>query len=87
MSSRQLEEQREIERDRKVADYVGLSYGEYKELDPSLEDNESDDGLTYSHMVVFEMPLPAHLASKIRGLDGDRVHLPAGFFEEADDTE
>lgn len=84
MSSRQLEDQRERENDQKIADYIGLAYDEYVSLEATLEENESDDGVGYSTMVVFELPLPLEIASKIVGLDGDRVHLPPGFFDEED---
>lgn len=84
MSNRQLEEQWELERDLKVARLIGLTYEEYESLDPTLEDNASDDGFEYTTMVVFTLPLPAHIASKISRLDGDRVHLPPGFFDEED---
>jgi len=82
MSSRQLEEQQERDANQRIAEYIGLTYEEYADLGANIEANESDDGLTYSYMVIFDLPLPPHIASKIRELDGDRVHLPAGLFEE-----
>ncbi len=84
MSNRQLEEQWELEKDLKVARYIGLTAKEYASLDATLEDNASDDGLEYSTMVVFTLPIPDHIALKIENLKNDRVHLPPGFFDEDD---
>lgn len=82
MSNRQMEEQMERENDQKVASHLGLTYEEYVYLQPSVEEMVGDDGLIYGYLVTFEIPVPADLASKIRGLDDGEVTLPPGFYED-----
>ena len=41
-----------------------------------------DDDLIYGYLVSFDAPIPADIAARIRGLDGDEVTLPPAFFDE-----
>lgn len=85
MSNRQLEEQFERDNDRKVADYLGLTYDEYVALEPRVEEMAGDDGLIYGYLVTFDAPVPIDLAARMRGLNDGEVALPPGFFEGEED--
>ncbi len=68
MSSRELEEQAEIEQQEVIASALGISVEELDELDWRLEDHLSDDGLLYGHNVYFAEGSAPDILTKISGL-------------------
>ena len=71
-----LFEMQEQERDKALADSLGISYDELTELEWSIETDESDDGLIYNYRVEFSADSPKDILSKIESLeDGCRVYL------------
>lgn len=81
-SERMIEEM-ERHRDSAIAKYLGLTSDEYDAVDAYLEEDTSNDGMVYGTYVVFPMDADPSILKKVRELDGDRVILPAGFFDSA----
>lgn len=66
-----------------LADQLGVTLVEAEELeDAPYMDNDSDDGLTYSHIFDFEDHASPALAKKLLARYGAlQIHVPVGFFE------
>lgn len=76
MSSRQLEEQMELEGSKQLASILGLSIDDLLELDYQISPNESNDGLIYEYVVSFNDSSPQNILDKINGLcSGNYVYL------------
>ncbi|KKO66109.1 hypothetical protein VM94_00449 [Janthinobacterium sp. KBS0711] len=89
MSSRQLEERYEEERNLRLAEHLGLTAEELDTLEPDIDTNESADGLIYCYILNFHRDAPKELLAKVIGLaPGSRtMQVELGIFdsEERDD--
>lgn len=65
MSNRQLEERKEREQAEAVAQALGITVDELDELDWSIEEVVSDDGLVYGYDVSLGESAPDHILVKI----------------------
>lgn len=83
--SRAYEEAMERETDRRIAEYLGLSYEEYISLEPEIEEHASDDGLVYSYLVNFNAEVPKRIKEKIKSWRGESAELPPDIFETPDE--
>lgn len=59
----------EEERDRKLADLLGLTYSELSQADWEIDENSSEDGLVYNLLIRFDEATPVEILNKIKGLD------------------
>ena len=84
MSSSQLDDIYEQKRARAIAQRLGISYDELLETAYTLDDNESNDGLIYNHIVRFQESSPKHILDKIEGLQNYTVNIEL-FDEESDE--
>ena len=88
MSNRQIEEIQEERFNRELAQILGISFDELSELDWNFDTDESNDGLVYSQLVIFNEDSPKHILSKISGLDeNNTVYLSPCVFEEPNDED
>ncbi len=76
-------------RDRHLADLLGISYDELTELEYEIETDESKDGLIYNYRVEFDIDnSPIRILQKIKNLeDGSRVYLQPWDLEKDYDYE
>lgn len=68
MSSRQLEERYEEERNVRLSEHLGLTAEELDALEAEIDTNESADGLIYCYILNFPRDAPKDLLSKVIGL-------------------
>lgn len=73
----------ELERDKKLALTLGLTFAEMRELDGDYEidTNESNDGLVYEYIVRFHDGCDSRILDKIDGLENNWVAVPSHTFE------
>ncbi|MDF1671574.1 MAG: hypothetical protein P1U83_18410 [Roseovarius sp.] len=69
MSSRELDERNEKDQEAAVADAIGLSVDDLRQLEWSIQDNASNDGLIYGHAVYFSEGSDPTILAKIDGLN------------------
>lgn len=86
MSNTQIEEMQEERSNRHLAVILGITYEELCQLDFNIDDNTSNDGMIYSHTVVFKGDLPVSIMKKIDGLSPDNT-VDIGLFDNADSDE
>lgn len=64
-------ERQQIEHDKKIATHIGITYDELTELDYSINENTSDDGVIYDIYISFGNDNPKKIMGKIKNLDSN----------------
>jgi hypothetical protein len=80
-------ERQEHDRNKKIADYLGITIEELDQTEWEIEDITSEDGLIYGYDIVFDSISPKTVLNKIAGLENNRVQVDANLFsnERPDD--
>ncbi|MDR0872600.1 MAG: hypothetical protein LBN27_03900 [Prevotellaceae bacterium] len=70
--------------ERKLSDYLGISYEEFTNLLCDIDTEESSDGLIYNYIVKFNSDDNSEeLLSKIRGINTNKqVVIPSLVFDQ-----
>jgi hypothetical protein len=88
MSSSQLDDIYEEQRNHKLAEILGISYDEVVELDPEVHERTSNDGVLYGFYIEFDENSPKHIVDKISGVDSTgTLYIDANAFDEPDDDD
>ncbi len=81
-ASEKMIENNETQFRKKLAKYLGLSYGTFSKLDYKLDTEESNDGLIYSYVLEFSENSTKKTLDKIKGLSFNRsIIIPAHIFD------
>lgn len=76
MSKEQLEEKQQEQADRELAQKLGISYDELLELEYEIQENKSNDDLTYGFFIQFSQNCDVEILKKIKGLEkSNTFHL------------
>ncbi|MER8902271.1 hypothetical protein [Mesorhizobium sp. M0772] len=73
-------------RDDLIAAELGLTRDELDEAIWRIQENASDDELTYSFIIIFDPSTPAEILAKVEGLNRTdlSVHISVNTFDEPD---
>lgn len=69
-------------RNRKLAEYIGLTYDEFSELEWRIDTEESNDGEIYNYIIYFSEDSPREILDKISDLGkNDSLWIASPIFE------
>lgn len=80
MSSRQLEEQYDNDREKAIAKELGITPAELGETDYEIDTDESNDGLVYGYLIKFSQSSPKRILNKIEGLENNQIKIDLSDF-------
>jgi len=73
----------EAERDKELANILGISYEELSQTTWEIDENRTEDDLVVNLLVVFDESSPKEILRKIKGLDtNNTVWLDSNAFSE-----